>query len=184
MISTSLKMERCPVHLRPGSGGLRLPTAKFSEPTPGVQAEANHAQAALLLPARGREGRLRAPLGGWPGQRRDRPEPHTEGGLASAVGGSRQRQPRRVRPLASRPPRPGSRARIGPTLCPGFPGSEERKTGVSRGAAGRSLPLHHSRFDLDLPHSRIGHGPQGAAGRRGGTARRAGAEGALEWAWC
>lgn len=160
MISASLKLERCPVHLRPGQGGLRLPTAKFREPVPRTH--------------RPRPSRHRPPTSSSsrPTSAEDSSEPRTEGGRASAEvapsparreagpaprAAPCQRQPRRMRPLVSRPPRPGSRARIGPTFRRASPAV--RKAGVSRGAAGRSLPPHYSGLDLDLPHARIGHGP-------------------------
>lgn len=61
-----------------------------------------------------------------------------------------------VRPGVRRPPR----ACTPPSL------SGRMKRG--RGGADGSLPLHHAGFDLDLSHARIGHGPSGDAGRRGG----------------
>lgn len=110
-----------------------------------------------------------APHGGRQGQRRGRLPASASPGVCGP----------------SHPARPGLEAAPASGLrSAGFPGGEERRAGVSRRAAGRSLPLHHSGLDLDLPHARIGHGPLAAAGRRGGAARRAGAEGAPKWAWC
>lgn len=114
------------------------------------------------------------------------PEPRTEGGRASAEGGSRPApaQPE-CGPLASRPAEAGAPRLPRAYPPPDLPGAEERRAGTGRGAAGRSLPLHHAGLDLDLPHARIGHGPWSAAGRRGRdcAARRRRRGGGGGWAW-
>lgn len=113
VLSASPKLERSQGHLKPGQGGLRLLTAKFSERPPGAQAKAVQPLATPIPPSRGSRGRSRGPHRGPQSQRRGRPEPRTEGGRASDEGGSQPVPAQtcaapRVPPAEARTPRPAA----------------------------------------------------------------------------
>lgn len=156
-LSASPKLERSQGHLRPGQGGLRLLTAKFSKPPrrPRLSSRWPPSSPRPVGAEGGSEARTegrRASAGVAPS-----PAPRAAGSATRAA--PSQCRPRHVRPLASRPPRPERRARPRAYAPPDLQGGEERRAGTGRSAPGRSLPLHHASLDLDLSHARIGHGP-------------------------
>lgn len=101
------KLERSQGDLRPGQGGLRLLTAKFSGPPPGARRPRPSSRWPPSSPRpAGAEGGSEARTQGRQTSAGIAPSPSRRAVGPATRAAPSQRRPRHVRPLASRPPRP------------------------------------------------------------------------------